>query len=139
MPINSEREGFSCQNIAKRQLVTAGAVAKMIDALLLAPVGGWQLVTGGWHLGWWGWVLTVYMGAIVTGLAMFLNMEGIKRIGSGKAAIFGNLMPIFGVLFSILLLGEHMFWYHWVGFSLTLLGIVLSVVRLPEQVVVQEN
>lgn len=103
--------------------------------LLLAPVGGWQLLTGNWHLNWFDWALTIYMGTMVTGFAIYLNMEGIKRIGTGKAAIFSNLMPIFGVLFSIFLLGEHMFWYHWVGFGLTLLGIVLSVGKQPQVVV----
>ncbi|KLU61332.1 EamA-like transporter family protein [Peptococcaceae bacterium CEB3] len=56
-----------------------------------------------------------------------LNLQGIKLIGSGRAAIFGNMSPVFGILLSGVILGERLAWYHWVGFTLVLTGVVCAV------------
>ncbi|MHB1651305.1 MAG: DMT family transporter [Desulfitobacteriaceae bacterium] len=94
--------------------------------LFLLPYGVWETVNRGWHLSWQGWLIFLYMGFIVTGFALFLNFAAIEGIGSGQAAIFGNLAPMFSILLAVFLLGEHLFTYHWIGFTLVLAGIVFS-------------
>ena len=55
---------------------------------------------------------------------LFYNV-GAKKIGPTKVAIFINLVPVFGVLTSILILGEQLSFWHFVSFLLILTGIYL--------------
>ena len=96
------------------------------------PYGIWEILTKSWHLSVTSWFVLLYMGCIVTGMAILLNFEGISRIGSGKAAIFSNLSPVFSILLAFIFLGEHLLIYHWVGFSFVLVGIGFSI--WPSQV-----
>ncbi|GAB6153541.1 DMT family transporter [Desulfosporosinus burensis] len=93
--------------------------------IFLLPYGIWEMFHTNWHFTGASMLVLLYMGCVVTGIAVLLNFEGISRIGSGKAAIFGNLAPIFGILFACILLGERLALYHWVGVTLVLSGIGL--------------
>lgn len=95
-------------------------------SIVLAPYGLWQALSINWSLSWSGWMLVLYMGPIISGFAVVLSMEGIKRIGSGQAAMFNNFIPVFGILSSVVLLKEALAVYHLVGFALVLAGVVLS-------------
>lgn len=93
--------------------------------IFLAPYGVWEMFHKSWHFTNTSMVVLLYMGCVVTGIAVLLNFEGIRRLGSGKAAIFGNLAPVFGILLAYIFLGERLSSYHWVGFTLVLVGIGL--------------
>ncbi|RNC29355.1 MAG: putative inner membrane transporter YicL [Candidatus Dichloromethanomonas elyunquensis] len=106
-------------------LVTA-AYSLIFGTLILIPYAGWELNTVSWHLSWMNWLVVFYMGFMVTGNAFLLNLRGVNQIGSGKAAIFINLTPVFGILFGVVLLNESLYLYHWIGIILVLTGIFLS-------------
>lgn len=55
--------------------------------------------------------------------------RGIHIVGPSRAAIFINLIPIFGMIMAVTLLGEEIFYYHLVGAVLVCLGIWLVVAR----------
>jgi len=95
-------------------------------SIVLAPYGLWQAFSTDWSLSGSQWMMVMYMGPIVSGLAVVLSMQGIKRVGSGQAAIFNNLIPVFGILSSVVLLKETLAIYHLLGFTLVLTGVVLS-------------
>jgi len=97
----------------------------LFGTIFLLPYGIWEMFHRNWHFTATSMVVLLYMGCIVTGIAVLLNFEGISRLGSGKAAIFGNLAPVFGILLAYILLGERLSLYHWVGFTLVLIGIGL--------------
>lgn len=97
----------------------------LFGTIFLAPYGVWEMFHKSWHFTSTSMVVLLYMGCIVTGIAVLLNFEGIRRLGSGKAAIFGNLAPVFGILLAYIFLGERLSSYHWVGFTLVLVGIGL--------------
>ena len=97
--------------------------------LFLTPYGLWQGLSSAWNISGSGWLLVLYMGTMVTGFAVLFNMQGINLIGSGQAAIFSNLLPVFGILLSVILLKETLAAYHWTGFALVLFGMVLSLVQ----------
>src|SRR6266581_2610246 len=61
--------------------------------------------------------------AIIVGY--FFYVVGVSKIGAGRAAIFGNLVPVFGVITSVLLLRENLSPWHGVSFLLILTGVVL--------------
>ena len=99
----------------------------LFGTIFLLPYGIWEMFYKSWHFTGASILVLLYMGCVVTGIAVLLNFEGINRVGSGKAAIFGNLAPIFGILLAYIILGERLYVYHFVGFTLVLLGIGLCI------------
>jgi len=76
----------------------------------------------------WGpisWLGILYLALLSTVVGYFFYVEGVSKIGAGRAAIFGNLVPVFGVLTSALLLRENLSPWHGVSFLLILTGVVL--------------
>jgi drug/metabolite transporter (DMT)-like permease len=67
----------------------------------------------------------LYLAILSTVVGYFLYIEAISRIGAGRSAIFGNLVPVFGVLTSFLLLGENLSSWTAVSFLLILAGVLL--------------
>ena len=56
---------------------------------------------------------------------LFLN-RGIELIGANRAAPFIHLVPVFGSVLAILLLGERFELYHAVGYGLVFTGITVA-------------
>ncbi|MFX0122208.1 MAG: DMT family transporter [Candidatus Hodarchaeota archaeon] len=52
------------------------------------------------------WFGVAYLAFISTVLGYWFYLEGVKRLSASRAAIFQNLVPIFGVVLSVILLGE---------------------------------
>ncbi|MFX0051559.1 MAG: DMT family transporter [Candidatus Hodarchaeota archaeon] len=52
------------------------------------------------------WLGIAYLSFISTILGYWFYLEGVKRLTASRAAIFQNLVPIFGVILSAILLGE---------------------------------
>jgi drug/metabolite transporter (DMT)-like permease len=67
----------------------------------------------------------LYLALLSTVVGYFFYVEGVSKIGASRAAIFGNLVPVFGVVSSILLLRENASPWHGVSFLLILAGVVL--------------
>lgn len=111
--------------MAKFSPLVTSVYSLLFGTIFLAPYGIWEMFRKSWHFTGSSMLVLVYMGCIVTGIAVLLNFEGIRRLGSGKAAIFGNLAPVFGILLAYIFLGERLSLYHWVGFTLVLGGIGL--------------
>jgi drug/metabolite transporter (DMT)-like permease len=56
---------------------------------------------------------------------LFLN-RGIELIGANRAAPFIHLVPVFGSVLAIVLLGERFEFYHAVGYGLVFTGITTA-------------
>lgn len=76
-------------------------------------------------LDWRVWTSVFYLGAFGTVIAFIWFYEGIQAVGPSRTAIFSNLVPAFGVLFSVLLLGEPILISMVVGGLITALGVSL--------------
>jgi drug/metabolite transporter (DMT)-like permease len=70
-----------------------------------------------------------YLGAGATVLAVYLWNSCIRAVGANRAAIFVNLIPVFGVALAIGFLDERLAAYHVAGAALVLIGISLAVRR----------
>ena len=55
---------------------------------------------------------------------LFLN-RGVELIGANRAAPFMHLVPVFGSVLAIVLLGERFELYHAVGYALVFAGITM--------------
>ena len=56
---------------------------------------------------------------------LFLN-RGIELVGANRAAPFIHLVPVFGSVLAIVLLGERFELYHAVGYALVFTGITIA-------------
>ena len=73
-----------------------------------------------------GLLLLVYAAVGPAFLAQVLYMRGVQLIGPGRAGVFVNLVPLFGALMAIGLLGEPFAAYHLVALALVVGGIAIA-------------
>ena len=89
--------------------VSANVFATAVGSLLLLPVtfagNGWSDL-GAASAGAWGSI--AYLSVAGTVLAFVFFYEGVRLLGASAAAAFALLVPIFGVLSSVLVLGERL-------------------------------
>ncbi len=86
-----------------------------------------EVATGRFH---WptgeGWLVLVFVALGPSLASQLLYMRGVELIGPSRAGLFSNLVPIFGALFAVALLGEEFHTYHALALALTLAGIWLA-------------
>jgi drug/metabolite transporter (DMT)-like permease len=74
--------------------------------------------------------LTFYVMAYVSIFPSVLGYiwwnRGIETVGPARGGIFLHLVPVYGVILAILLLGEHLQLFHILGFVLIITGVWLT-------------
>ncbi|MGD9915350.1 MAG: DMT family transporter [Rhizobiaceae bacterium] len=73
-----------------------------------------------------GWAIIAYTAIFPSILAQIFYIRGVELIGANRAGLFINLVPVFGTVLSIMLLGEDFHAYHALALALTLGGIALA-------------
>lgn len=68
----------------------------------------------------------VYSGLLSIGLAYVIWNYGIQTVGAVRTSTFQNLVPVMGLLFGILLLGEELSAGQYLGSAFVICGIVLA-------------
>ena len=76
-----------------------------------------------------GWLISIYNGFYAAGIAYFLNLYGIDKIGERSSFDPEQLQYVFSISLSVLILKESLSTYHWFGFLLVISGVVLSLMR----------
>lgn len=71
------------------------------------------------------WLAVVALGVVCTAIAYLLYFKLIRDVGAGPALCVTFLIPLFGVLWGSLFLGETLGWQTVVGGSITVLGTML--------------
>jgi drug/metabolite transporter (DMT)-like permease len=75
------------------------------------------------------WSTSAYLGFLGTTLAFLLYLRGLEQIGAARTSIFINLVPIFSVLTSNIVLKEPITWPTIFGGILALTGVRLLTAR----------
>ena len=57
-------------------------------------------------MAWWPWLVLMFSAVVASGISNILWNGGIARLGISRASLFLNWLPIFGLLFAALFLGE---------------------------------
>lgn len=107
------------------------AFAIVVSAAICAvPFYAWEIAHGG---------VTVVSAKSVTAigyLVIFPSLvaylcwnHAVPLVGPNVAGFFNPLIPLFGTLFAILVLGEQLHLYHLAGFALILAGVFLTAKR----------
>ena len=73
-----------------------------------------------------GWAITAFNALIPSALAQIFFLHGVDMMGPGRAGAFLNLIPIFAVILSVLVLGLVFEPFHALAMALVLGGLWLS-------------
>jgi drug/metabolite transporter (DMT)-like permease len=76
---------------------------------------------------WNGVAAIVYVSAVATLLAVYLWNIAIRSVGATHAALFLNLIPVFGAAFAMIFLDESLYVFHIAGATLVFAGIVMAI------------
>lgn len=68
----------------------------------------------------------LYSGLLSVGLAYLIWNRGVHKIGAVRTAAYQNLVPVLGVISGVVLLGEHLNAWQYLGSGSVLTGIYLS-------------
>lgn len=128
-PLNS-RSGPSPLKAQSGPSPLDNAHGSMWAATLLALPGA-LFIPGGGVPSSLAWVSVVALGVLCTGAAYLLYFRLIRDIGATRALSVTFLIPVFGVLWGVLLLGEHVGLNALAGGALVLLGVALANGVLP--------
>ena len=91
------------------------------------PFASWELSQAPFEMpAIQGWLIVVYVVIFPTVISQLAYARGVELIGSNRAGLFVNLVPIFGSLLAVLIVGERFQWFHGAGLVLVLGGIALA-------------
>ncbi|MCE7554722.1 DMT family transporter [Aliivibrio fischeri] len=74
--------------------------------------------------------MVLFAAAFASVIAPWCWLQGVQRIGSSQATLFMNLVPVFTVIVSFIFLGKVPTWYHLIGGSAVLIGLLLAQVKI---------
>lgn len=72
-----------------------------------------------------GWLIVGYTAVFPSILSQMFYVRGVELIGANRASLFINLIPLFGALGSVVVLGEQLQPFHIVAAALIAAGIAL--------------
>lgn len=102
--------------------------------ILMLPLFAWEVSSSApiqWDLHLAGSVLFLGLGASV--ICFFIWNKAIAKLGAGRTALFGNLIPVFSSLEAVALLNEKITVFHIVSFCLVVAGLIIANFSLRQQ------
>ena len=107
-----------------QSMITVMAASAFVTSL---PFSAFELASGSAILpDTTGWLVAAFTAVFPSLVAQVMFIKGNEIIGSNRAGVFINLVPIFGTLLSVMILGEILHLYHVIALGLVLGGIWLS-------------
>jgi drug/metabolite transporter (DMT)-like permease len=119
--------------VNKYPLMTTNFIQTLVGTLAVYPLAAFE------HTNWGSVTLSaslsiLYLGTFCSVIALFIYTYGLRRLDSGSAVSILNLVPVFGVICSILVLKEQVLLLQVVGGLVVIAGVSLSVKRQIEPV-----
>jgi drug/metabolite transporter (DMT)-like permease len=78
-----------------------------------------------------GWSIALYTSVFASLVAQILYINGVESLGPNRAGLFINLVPVFGTLLSVAILGETLHLYQIMALLLALGGIAVAERKKP--------
>ena len=99
----------------------------LCGALLLVPFSVWEFSTGArLKFDFLTLATLIYVLIFPSTLAYLFFNRGVALIGPNRAAPFFHLVPVFGSVMAIVLLGEALQPFHLIGYALVLAGVIIA-------------
>lgn len=73
-----------------------------------------------------GWMVIAYAIVFPSLMAQAFYVRAVEEIGANRAGIFINLLPLWGALLSVVILGETFQAYHAVALVLVVMGVLIA-------------
>nr|WP_272213838.1 DMT family transporter [Marinicella sp. W31]MDC2879790.1 DMT family transporter [Marinicella sp. W31] len=80
-----------------------------------------------------GFGVIIYIGVFPSLISQILFIRGVEMIGPNRAGLFINLIPVFGMILAVVVLGESPAGYHAIAFVLAIAGIALAEWGKPQE------
>jgi len=111
-----------------------------IGSLMILPFYLWEVAEGGRIISTpSAWLALVYIAVFPSFIAYLFFNRGIELIGATLASQSWHLMPVFGSILAVLLLGEQFHRYHGIGIAMIAGGIAMASFGAATPVPVQGN
>jgi drug/metabolite transporter (DMT)-like permease len=72
------------------------------------------------------WAILAYSGLFALAISYIIWYASVKRVGNSKTAIYGNITPVFTVVFSFILIGERINPWQALGALVLLIGVYIT-------------
>jgi drug/metabolite transporter (DMT)-like permease len=109
--------------VSSLALFTVIALVSFVSSI---PLLGVEYATGNFYPPTWkGIAALIYVAIFTSILGHLFFIRSVELIGSSRAAIFGNLTPVFGAVLSVMVLGEALMGYHLLALMLVMAGIFI--------------
>jgi drug/metabolite transporter (DMT)-like permease len=105
--------------------VTAISTWMALPLFLGAAAVGWEPTPTNWN--WYLVLAVVYIGIFPSGVAFLSWNEGVRRVGANRAMVFYNMLPVYGAILGVILLGESLGAEHFIGGGLILTGSLMAI------------
>ena len=106
---------------------TMMAIPALVALIFSVPLVIWEYSTG--RMIWpdqTGWTVAIYTALFASLVAQVLYIVGVEKIGANRAGLFINLVPVFGTLLSVAIIGEALQLFHVIALILALGGIAIA-------------
>ncbi|HXE23430.1 MAG TPA: DMT family transporter [Roseiarcus sp.] len=105
-------------------MLAAMALAAFVTSV---PLMIWEILSGGFIWPTLGGLLALAFVALGPAfVSQLMYMRGVELIGPGRAGVFVNLVPAFGAIMAVAILGEPFAAYHVVALILVVGGIAIA-------------
>ena len=102
-------------------------VVFLLGTILLIPFYVYEWRTeGGFEISIANISVLLYLGLGASVISFLLWNLAISKLGSGRTALFGNLIPVFSSIEAVWILGEKITWIQIASFGLVIVGLIVA-------------
>ena len=102
-------------------------VVFLLGTILLIPFYVYEWRTeGGFVISIANISVLLYLGLGASVISFLLWNLAISKLGSGRTALFGNLIPVFSSIEAVWILGEKITWIQIASFGLVIVGLIVA-------------
>jgi drug/metabolite transporter (DMT)-like permease len=111
-------------NVSGVSMLAAMALAAFVTSV---PLMIWEIMSGGFiSPNWRGLLALAFVALGPAFISQLTFMRGVELIGPGRAGVFVNLVPVFGAIMAVVILGEPFAAYHVLALLLVVGGIAIA-------------
>ena len=98
-----------------------------MGTIILVPFYLYELKnTGGFEINVPNLSSILYLGIGASVISFLIWNKAIRNLGTGRTALFGNLIPVFSSIEAVVLLHEKITSIHLISFILVVAGLVIA-------------